>query len=607
MKNRLFYAVMLDALTALHCFVNPRRSARRTSPFLQHQQLQLRASSTKKDKDEEKLLIPEENPNIDPNKISISGVVYGSVVSCLNELYPPDELSKRNAISRSDGYWAYIEAGEKPPSQFTYGEFDILFFAELLDKCNQYWNEYNIDRNEEEQECGWDAKTFLDIGSGTGRLVVGCAALHPRLELCKGLEILPGIHRASLDKMKQCRVSVVEEIDQENNIVGKDSEIEFSKSKGNNIDALALTYDEPLCQDMTEMQQALQEMSTEEWKALLGDDYSNFFEDVEDTDEQTGDSSDIGIISDEIVADDVVDQDTAVEEEATAQIKMERSKECEITEGYILSSDDNLVSSMGDSNEDEGEQDHQFESLEDFLELTQQEWIALSGSNRTSEICSTSQKCSEPSTKLSETNDDDQAMSHSHALSFGSNETRYELPLAPISFSCGSFQDPYEYIGDADIVFVFSSCMTQEMMGDLSDCIGRQLKPGVIVITTEFTLHTSGNILPLENDPGMPFGDYEIELLDEVDGWNWITDKSTAYIQRVKRSLWDGEGPRVKPRLKLEEVAFKTIRDFEAGNLTNIEKFMRQVRNNMLFHSIPDIIQTQLDLVLNDTASELME
>jgi hypothetical protein len=147
--------------------------------------------------------------------------------------------------------------------------------------------------------------------------------------------------------------------------------------------------------------------------------------------------------------------------------------------------------------------------------------------------------------------------------------------------------------------------MTQEMMGDLSDCIGRQLKPGAIVITTEFTLHTSGNILPLENDPGMPFGDYEIELLDEVDGWNWITDKSIAYIQRVKRSLWDGEGPRVKPRVKLEEVAFKTIRDFEAGNLTNIEKFMRQVRNNMLFHSIPDIIQT-LNLVSNDTASELM-
>jgi hypothetical protein len=86
----------------------------------------------RKDKEVEELLIPLDNPTIDPITKSISGVTYGSVLAGLDNIYPPNELSKRNAISRTDGYWSFIEAGEKPPQHFTYGEFDFLFFAELL-------------------------------------------------------------------------------------------------------------------------------------------------------------------------------------------------------------------------------------------------------------------------------------------------------------------------------------------------------------------------------------------------------------------------------------------------------------------------------------------
>lgn len=567
-------------------------------------------------------LIPEENPHIDPLTKSTSGIAYGTVLSGLHQLYPPNELSKRNAMSRSDGYWAYIEAGEKPPSQFTYGEFDFMFFAQLIDQCTKYLMK---DDDQDEEGNSWEGKTFLDIGSGTGRLVIGCAALHPGMAFCTGLEILPGIHRSSLDKLNQCRIQNVntdEDVVLEGNgAIGE----EATEDDGGVLDDddMKLEYEEPIRQDMSEMQQALQEMSAEEWKALLGDDYGDFFEDTEDMGADTNDKEHNGKSSDgsdielgkESTDHDIANFQDSLEQDATAKVLIARSEEDEIIEGYKLPSDDSLVNLVTGDDEELGRELH-FESIDEFLEMTQKDWVLHFGTRNSTtrngmyNSSSSDNKWADPfpeqwkkrkDAKMDNDNMLDRAhTAPSHALLFGSNQTRCELPLAPINFSCGSFQDHYEYIGDVDIVFVFSSCMTEGMIGDLSDCIGRQLKPGAIVITTEFTLRTSGQIPPLENDVNMPFGEYEIELLDEVDGWNWITSKSTAYIQRVKRSLWDGTGPRVKPRMKSEEVAFRTIRNLEAGNLTNSEKFMRQVRNNMKFHDIPNVIQTQLDLVSNN-------
>jgi hypothetical protein len=100
-----------------------------------------------------------------------------------------------------------------------------------------------------------------------------------------------------------------------------------------------------------------------------------------------------------------------------------------------------------------------------------------------------------------------------------SDDDAEKLSLAPIEFTCGSFEDPYEYIGDSDLIFVFSSCMSSEMMSSLSEAFGRQCKPGTIIITTDYSLPLSGEIDPLEDDTSMPFGSYELELLESVDGY----------------------------------------------------------------------------------------
>lgn len=120
--------------------------------------------------------------------LSTSRVSYKQVLEqVINPLFPPTEVEQRNAASRTDGYWPYIRQGEEPPRDFTYGEFDFYFFAQLLDQAL----DFRLNR------WGCETNTFLDVGSGTGRLVWGAAALHPALQ-CRGIELLSSIHEKAL-------------------------------------------------------------------------------------------------------------------------------------------------------------------------------------------------------------------------------------------------------------------------------------------------------------------------------------------------------------------------------------------------------------------------
>jgi len=338
-------------------------------------------------------LIPEENPEFDPTATSLAGVSYKSVLNGLDQLYPPTDLAQRNALSRTDGYWPYISKGEEPPQQFTYGEFDFYFFAQLLDRVRQYYD----DGSSQSQD--WQDKIFVDIGSGTGRLALAAAALHPNMKKCRGVELLETIHQAALEKVSHCH--------------------------------------------------------------------------------QASDSG----------------------------------------TGYRLPTTSDI--SMGLS-----------------------------------------------------------------------------LPMAPMEFVCGSFEDPYCYFGDADCVFVFSSCMSQELLTSLAAAIGRQCKPGTIVITTDYMLPLEGQIDPFEKDERVPWGSYKLSLLEKVDGWCWLTGgASTAFVYRVQQSLWslERDGPLDPPEVTVEDKAYEVAKALESGELADPKSFLRGVYNNMAFHGIPESMRPKLD------------
>ena len=318
---------------------------------------------------------------------SLSGVSYAEVIAGIDALYPPNELSNRNAKSRTDGYWKYVARGERPPQEFTYGEFDIDFLGILLERSWMHYLEgmKGDDDHNNWQHLSmppWSNKTFCDIGSGAGRLVVAAAALYPEWKLCRGLEILEGLYNMSV------------------------------------------------------------------------------------------------LVADKFLYD-------------------EKEKR-----------------------------------------------------------------------RLYKTN----------------------LQLAPIDFTLGSFTNPYEYLGDIDCAFVFSSCMKPPLIKELSIALGRQCKHGTIIITTESPLFLKGYINRLEDDVSMPHGLYEIQLLEKLNGPCWVLGgESTAYIHRVVASLWKeyGATPKQLQQLSLEEEAFRLVHLIENGELTDTNAFLRQVRNDMIFHDLP--------------------
>ena len=370
------------------------------------------------------LLLPLPNPNLQHNATSLSNISISHVLRGVDALYPPIELSKRNAHSRTDGYWKYVARGEEPPMEFTYGEFDVVFFATLLDMAWEYYKSSNQEESTTTSK-PWKDKVFCDIGSGTGRLVLSAASLHPHWKMCRGIEILETIYNVSLQVLDECcQLLMIEEND----------------------------YD-------------------------------------------------------------------AVMPSKTNSSGIQKVK-------YALPMPNNITTKQTNNTE---------ATINDFIPDN--------------------------------------------------------LKLAPIHFTCGSFTDPYQYMGDIDCAFIFSSCMKPPLLRELSIAIGRQFRPGSIIITTEFPLVLRGHIDALTGDDSMPHGEYEIELLERVEGYCWLMGgESTAYIHRVKHSLWkEYNHPRTKPQMSLEDEAYQLVQLMDSGKLTDVKAFWRDVHNELTFRGIASV------------------
>lgn len=355
---------------------------------------------------------------------------FDSVVRCIDELYPPQGLDQRIALSRKDGYWPFISAGEDPPQELVYGEFDVALLEQALQRSLELLlGRENNNKNDDEI-------VFCDMGSGTGRLVLATAALHPNWKLCKGIELLETIHEEALEKLESCRRSQ---------------------------STVAATGEEDQDQDQDQLQQTTND---------------------------------------------------------------ENENEDPLTEA-VLDSDSNIPAS---------------ESTE-FL-------LAWNDSN----------------------NSDDDGPSL--------------LPLAPIELECGSFADPYSSFYDADILFCFSTAMPNHILIDLARSIGRQCRPGTIVITTEYKLPSGGVLDPLPDDPDYPSGEYQIELLETLSGdCTAVGGESTVFVQKVVKSVGIGER-RVEPTLPVSELAYRAILHMEENDTSTV--FLRQVSNQMAFLGFPD-------------------
>ena len=414
-------------LSSTRAFLFPAQPSKRNRQNCQPQH----ATKQPQTSDNEITLLPEQNPYANNTATSVSGVRYSHVLSGLEAIFPPTELDRRTALSRTDGYFPFLREGKDPPQEFTYGEFDFYFFASLLDAAHDHYRADPRNQNNVAQQ-DWTSKTFCDIGSGTGRLVFAAAALHPGWKVCRGIELLPGIHEAA---------------------------VEIQQSLATKVPSQSQLQDESL--------------------VAIQDEKDN---DIEDN------------------HDDVANLDTNIN---TAPL----------------------------------------------LELP---------------------------IPFSECNDDD------------NNEQPTHLPMAPVEFVCGSFEDPYVHFGDADIIFLFSTCLPKEGLANFAEAVGRQCKPGTIVITTDYMLPLEGTVPPVEGDDSIPSGNFKLTLQEQIQGWVWLTGgASTAFIQRVEQSAWDPEhtGPWERPETPVEEKAYQAI---QALKSLDSERFMISVYNDIIFSGLPE-------------------
>jgi SAM-dependent methyltransferase len=181
--------------------------------------------------------------------------------------------------------------------------------------------------------------------------------------------------------------------------------------------------------------------------------------------------------------------------------------------------------------------------------------------------------------------EDDNSTTASFQLVVDDDDTL--LPLSSIEFNCGSFDDPYVYYGDSHVLFSFSSCMGGKPMGKLAQGIGRQCRPGTIVINTDHMLPLEGTVPPVEGDERVLSGTYRLRLLESADGYCWLTGGlSTAYIYIVDESL--AQPAIAPPVLSVQDICFQVVKAYESGDLTVTEAFVRNVYNNMVFYGLPE-------------------
>ena len=128
--------------------------------------------------------------------------------------------------------------------------------------------------------------------------------------------------------------------------------------------------------------------------------------------------------------------------------------------------------------------------------------------------------------------------------------------------------------------------MPDSVRAALAVQIGRQCKPGTIVMTTEYPLHLSGTCPAVTDDEErIPEGQYELELIDSVTGpCDVLGGTSTVYIHRLKQSM---QLPKLEPPvLTLAQKAYRAV--LAAEKLRDPDAFVRQVYNRMVFLGLPD-------------------
>ena len=153
---------------------------------------------------------PAEDPEAAARKVQYQADIasfqqqYSRQLALFNQdLFPPEQYSARNGLSRKDGYWAFVGKGEDPPLDFTYGEFPLQLFSKLVDRACEL---LAATKSGASGALFGDRSsiTMADLGSGAGRLALWAASTSAYKRVM-GVEYLTSLASDASEKLTLAR------------------------------------------------------------------------------------------------------------------------------------------------------------------------------------------------------------------------------------------------------------------------------------------------------------------------------------------------------------------------------------------------------------------
>ena len=467
----------------------------------------------------------------------------GLLLDAIEELFPSQQLQERIALSRKDGYWPYISTGQEPPSELVYGEYDIEFFLYILHQVRtikllekQQQQQPDSENDNHDNEDGHNDLVFCDLGSGTGKLVLAAAAAYT-WKLCRGLELLPGIHQEAVQRLQSCSTthsfSMQPNHNNNDTIVNDDAMSEPNDSSTTSID-----------RKKTTTTISTSDPTKEYWKQYLTytTPNSNNTEWMNQFITTTTTTTDlIQDLHDTIQNNEIVKETTIL----SSQVVMNT------TNNQVQEQDDEENNIYRQEEEDDDEENNNDDDVDTQDDPIMAKWLPKIKSD-TAMLPDTTTTSSLSCIMAQSFSTQEQHDQQPYVLRTGRNNNN--ITLSPIQFNCGSFQDPNQNFGDSDIVFCFSSAMPNHTIQQLAQAIGRQCHSGTLVITTEYPLPLTGILQPVpipslsssssktllrgkekEDSSEIPSTNtYQLELVEEYHGpCDTVGGISTAYVHRV--------------------------------------------------------------------------
>lgn len=131
--------------------------------------------------------------------------------SIFDDIMQPFPITLGKAVSKKER-----EEMELRNPRLTYGEIEFETLGTVFEKIKKIYGKPNVGSSGPDGMLQAHGGIFYDLGSGTGKGVIGAAVLY-NFDICYGIELLEGLYTVSQDAVNSYNTRGVPKLGRENN------------------------------------------------------------------------------------------------------------------------------------------------------------------------------------------------------------------------------------------------------------------------------------------------------------------------------------------------------------------------------------------------------